>query len=490
LETRDGWFSGAGAFLLFTDLTFWVFFAVVGVLYVALPHRSQNRMLLVASYVFYGAWDWRFLSLILASTIVDYLVALKLESETHQLRRKVLLRLSLGTNLGILGIFKYLGFFADSFQALLLGIGYAADPVTLSIVLPVGISFYTFQTLGYSIDVYRRDIRPEPDFLNFALFVAFFPQLVAGPIERAKNLLPNIQQPRSLSWEAFRRGAVLCLLGLIKKVVIADGISPYVDSVFASSSPTQVDVVLAVWFFAIQIYCDFSGYTDIARGVAKALGFNLMRNFAQPYFAANPQEFWQRWHISLSTWLRDYLYFSLGGSHGTKRRTSTNLMATMVLGGLWHGAAWNFLAWGGYQGLILIIHRSFIGRKRGSGEGLKRNIFGWFLRVLRIAVFFQVVCYGWLLFRAESFAQIADMTGRIFGLVETSGGTSIAMPNFASLLGIGLLLIWDLAVERAGNVRFYRSWPLAARVTLYAGMIYFFAFGGATTSSAFIYFAF
>lgn len=476
--------------MLFTDLTFWAFLGVVGVLYVALPHKAQNRMLLVASYVFYGAWDWRFLSLILASTIVDYFVAMKMEEEPQQHRRKMLLGVSLATNLGILGVFKYLGFFADSFQALLQGIGYAADPFTLSIVLPVGISFYTFQTLGYSIDVYRREVRPEHDFLNFALFVAFFPQLVAGPIERAKNLLPNIQLPRTLTWDGLRRGVVLCLLGLIKKIVIADGLSPYVDSVFASSNPTQIDVILAIWFFAIQIYCDFSGYTDIARGIAKVLGFNLMRNFAQPYFAANPQEFWQRWHISLSTWLRDYLYISLGGNRGSKARTSRNLMMTMVLGGLWHGAAWNFLAWGGYQGLILVIHRSFSGRKQGSGEGLKRSFLGWIVRIVQIAVFFQIVCYGWLLFRAESFSQIIDMTGRVFGLIETSGGMSITLPNFASILGIGALVIWDLLNERAGNVRFYRAWPLAVRAGLYAGMIYFFAFGSSTTSSEFIYFAF
>lgn len=476
--------------MLFTDLTFWAFFAAVGVLYVTLPHKAQNRMLLVASYVFYGSWDWRFLSLILASTIVGYFVAQKMEAEPLQQRRKLLLGISLSANLGILGVFKYLGFFADSFQALLQGIGYSADPITLSIILPVGISFYTFQTLGYSIDVYRREIRPESDFLNFALFVAFFPQLVAGPIERAKNLLPNIQLPRTLSWDALRRGAVLCALGLIKKIVIADGISPYVDSVFASSDPTRIDVLLAVWFFAIQIYCDFSGYTDIARGVAKALGFNLMRNFAQPYFAANPQEFWQRWHISLSTWLRDYLYISLGGNRGGRLKRSRNLMATMLLGGLWHGAAWNFLAWGGYQGLLLVVHRGFAGRKPGSGEGEKRRFLAWVIRVLQVVIFFQFICFGWLLFRAESFGQITDLTGRIVGWIDTPAGRSISLPNFASILGIGVLLMWDLSVESSGNVKFYRSLPLVFRGALYAGMIYFFAFGSSTTSSEFIYFAF
>lgn len=336
--------------MLFTQLTFWVFFAIVAALYVLLPHKAQNRMLLVASYVFYGAWDWRFLSLILLSTGVDYVVGLKIGAEDHQARRKRLLAISLAVNLGMLGVFKYFGFFVSSFEALLAQFGYETDPFVLSIVLPVGISFYTFQTLSYTIDIYRRELEPSRDFLDFALFVAFFPQLVAGPIERARNLLPNIAAPRMLSWDALGRGAVLCLLGLIKKVVIADAIAPSVDAVYASPDPTRADVILATWLFAIQIYCDFSGYTDIARGVAKMLGFRLMRNFAQPYFAVDPQEFWRRWHISLSTWLRDYLYISLGGNRGGAWTTYRNLMATMALGGLWHGAAWNFVLWGIYQG--------------------------------------------------------------------------------------------------------------------------------------------
>ncbi|MDH5528867.1 MAG: MBOAT family protein, partial [Paracoccaceae bacterium] len=321
--------------MLFSELTFWAFFAIVMAAYLVLPHKAQNRMLLVASYVFYAAWDWRFLSLILLSTFVDYLVGLALAGTEDERRRKRLLWLSLGINLGMLAVFKYLGFFIDSFQAMLAGIGYEADPLILSIVLPVGISFYTFQTLSYTIDVYRRELKPTRDFLDFALFVAFFPQLVAGPIERAKNLLPNIEMPRVMSWENISRGAVLCLLGLIKKIVIADGLAPSVDAIYSSPDPSRLDILLATWFFAIQIYCDFSGYTDIARGVAKMLGFGLMRNFAQPYFAANPQEFWRRWHISLSTWLRDYLYISLGGNRGGRWSTYRNLMATMTLGGLW-----------------------------------------------------------------------------------------------------------------------------------------------------------
>jgi D-alanyl-lipoteichoic acid acyltransferase DltB (MBOAT superfamily) len=476
--------------VLFTELIFWVFFGAVGLAYVILPHRAQNRMLLVASYVFYGAWDWRFLSLILLSTVVDYLVGQRMAREIVQDRRRKLLWTSLGVNLGMLGVFKYFGFFADSFQAMLASVGYQADPITLAIVLPVGISFYTFQTLSYTIDIYRRELKPTQDFLDFALFVAFFPQLVAGPIERARNLLPNIERPRILTWENLGRGAVLCLLGLIKKVVIADGVAPSVDAVYASPDPSRLDIALATWLFAIQIYCDFSGYTDIARGVAKMLGFGLMRNFAQPYFAADPQEFWRRWHISLSTWLRDYLYISLGGNRGSRWHIYRNLMLTMALGGLWHGAAWNFVLWGLYQGGLLAVHRACAGRHGHTGEGARRGWLAWIWRLVAIVVFFQVVCYGWLLFRATSFEQIQEFTGRLLGILAAPDGRTMPLPPFASLLGMGMLLVWDILVERSGDVRFYARWPMLVRAGLYAGMIYLLAFGATTQTSAFIYFQF
>lgn len=476
--------------MLFSDLNFWAFFAVVGLLYVLLTHKAQNRMLLVASYVFYGAWDWRFLSLILLSTVVDYFIGQRMGAETVDARRRRLLHLSLAMNLGMLGIFKYLGFFVDSFQELLADVGYAADPIVLGIVLPVGISFYTFQTLSYTIDIHRRELEPTDDFFDFALFVAFFPQLVAGPIERAKNLLPNIAQPRVLSWDNLRRGAVLCLIGLIKKIVIADGLAPGVEAVYGGADPSRIDIILATWAFAIQIYCDFSGYTDIARGIAKMLGFGLMRNFAQPYFAADPQEFWRRWHISLSSWLRDYLYISLGGNRGGKWATYRNLMATMTLGGLWHGAAWNFALWGIYQGGMLAVHRAFAGPHKASGEGGRRGIIGWLGRVLAIALFFQAVCYGWLLFRSGSFGQIVDFTGKLTGLVAAPSDISMPLPPIATLLGVCFLLFWDGLVERAGNVRFYDHWPVWIRGMLYAAMIYLLAFGATTQTSAFIYFQF
>ena len=475
--------------MLFTELNFWAFFAITFAAYLMLPHRAQNWLLLVASYVFYGAWDWRFLSLILLSTVVDYVIGLAMASETADARRRRLLMVSLSLNLGMLGIFKYLGFFVASFQELLTRAGLEADPVILSIVLPVGISFYTFQTLSYTIDIYRRELEPTRNFRDFALFVAFFPQLVAGPIERAANLLPNIATPRLLTWENFGRGAVLCLLGLIKKIVIADAIAPSVDAVYSSPDPSRMDIVLATWLFAVQIYCDFSGYTDIARGVAKMMGFRLMRNFAQPYFATNPQEFWRRWHISLSTWLRDYLYIPLGGNRSGRWGTYRNLLLTMTLGGLWHGAAWNFVLWGLYQGGLLAAHRALAGPVQGA-EGVRRSPAAWVMRAAIISVFFQFVCYGWLLFRANSFGQIADFTARLTGLVPAPAAVSMPAPPVAAFLGMGFLLAWDILTERHGNVRFYALWPLTVRAALYACMIYLLAFGATTATSAFIYFQF
>ncbi|MEM6487662.1 MAG: MBOAT family O-acyltransferase [Pseudomonadota bacterium] len=477
--------------MLFSTTEFWLFFAGVFALVLVLPHKAQNRMLLGASYVFYGAWDWRFLSLILLSTVVDYLVGLALGREADPHRRRRLVTVSLCTNLGMLAVFKYLGFFAESFAELMAAVGLQAGPVTLQIVLPVGISFYTFQTLSYTIDVYRRKLPPEDSFWDFALFVAFFPQLVAGPIERATNLLPNITRPRAITAEGLGAGAVLCLLGLVKKVVVADGVAPSVDAVYASANPTGAEIAIATWLFAVQIYGDFSGYSDIARGVALMMGFRLMRNFAQPYFAADPQEFWRRWHISLSTWLRDYLYIALGGNRGGRWMTYRNLMATMALGGLWHGAAWNFVAWGVYQGGLLAAHRAIAGRHAETGEGARRSPWAWVRRGLWVALFFQIVCYGWLLFRAQSFDQIAAYTAALAAIAPWQfANAAVPMPPLAALAGIVALLAWDVMAERAGRDAWYLAWPAWCRAALYAALAYLLAAGATTQTSAFIYFQF
>ncbi|NLX14084.1 MAG: MBOAT family protein [Phycisphaerales bacterium] len=325
--------------MVFTSFTFVFFLAVVLPLYYALSHRWQNRFLLVASYVFYGAWDWRFLSLLAISTVVDYLVADRLHRTASMAGKRILLGISLCGNLGLLAFFKYFNFFLDSFNQLSASLGLGQCSWAIHIILPVGISFYTFQTMGYVIDVYRGRQEPARNFLDFALYVSYFPQLVAGPIERAGNLLPAIYRPRKVTPSQIGTGLQLILMGYLKKIAIADAVAPYVNDIFADPAhQSSVRLLLGLYLFAIQIYGDFSGYSDIARGVSRLLGIELMINFKQPYLSANITEFWRRWHISLSTWLRDYLYIPLGGNRKGTSNTYRNLMLTMLLGGLWHGA--------------------------------------------------------------------------------------------------------------------------------------------------------
>lgn len=396
--------------MLFNSLEFAVFFIIVYSLYLVLNHKWQNRMLLAASYVFYGAWNWKFLSLILISTILDYFCGIEIDRSSDIKRKKFFLLLSVCGNLFILGIFKYFNFFASSLQGLLGHFGFSVQPHFLHIILPVGISFYTFQTMSYTIDIYRNEMKPTSKFFDFALFVAFFPQLVAGPIERAKRLLPQILLPRKMTLDKFYEGSYLIFWGLFQKIFIADSLGArIVNPIFGSGSPYNgVEVLLASYAFAFQIFCDFAGYSNIARGLAKCMGFDIMINFRLPYIATNPREFWRRWHISLSTWLRDYLYIPLGGSRRGIFITYRNIAITMLLGGLWHGAAWTFILWGLYHGLLLIVHRliSPLLRKVPS----LKNIFMekiWFF--IRIAFFFNLICLGWLIFRAQSMAQFLQM---------------------------------------------------------------------------------
>ncbi len=344
--------------MLFNSLEFVVFFAVVLALYSVLNHPRQNALLLVASYVFYGAWDYRFLLLLIGTTLVDYAVGLAIDRRSDPAARRRILMFSIVANLGVLGVFKYFNFFADSLVEFAGLFGLSVSPVTLNIVLPVGISFYTFQSMAYTIDVYRGHLKPCRSLPDFALYVTFFPQLVAGPIERATHLLPQIYARRVMTAEKIGSGLSLIALGFFKKVVMADNLAPTVNEIFAKQGGyTAEEVLVGAIFFAFQIYGDFSGYTDIARGTSRVLGFELMDNFREPYFARSPSDFWQRWHISLSTWLRDYLYISLGGNRGGRLTTYRNLILTMLLGGLWHGAAWNFVWWGLYHGTLLVGYR-------------------------------------------------------------------------------------------------------------------------------------
>ena len=414
--------------MLFNSVIFFIFLAaVLPVFYFLKTQRHKTLWLLLASYVFYGYWDWRFCSLLLFSTVVDYYLGLKIYQTQEKKKRLLLLRLSLLANLGILGVFKYFNFFIDSFQEILGGFGYSGDYLHLNILLPVGISFYTFQTLSYTLDIYRGKLKPTHNFLSFALFVSFFPQLVAGPIERAKTLLPQLEKFVKPTKTQLNDGVALIVLGLFKKVMIGDTAGRYVDHIFSDLGIyPSVEILVALVLFSIQIYADFSGYSHIARGVAKLLGIELMKNFNQPYFARNITEFWHRWHISLSTWLRDYLYISLGGNRIGKSRMYGNLMLTMLLGGLWHGASWNFVIWGGLHGLFLAVHKWKMGDKKISTQVSRWPRFG---------NTFLLVTFTWLFFRATTFAQTQLFFSKMWHW-ETSAFTADYLKILFSFLAV------------------------------------------------------
>jgi D-alanyl-lipoteichoic acid acyltransferase DltB (MBOAT superfamily) len=400
--------------MLFNSIVFVAFMSVVFLVYPRLSLRRQNVFLLAASYVFYGYWDWRFNLLLLISTAVSFLAGKRIHASEEPKQRKLLLSVCVIMNLGILASFKYFNFFVESAAALLTTIGFQPHIPVLRVILPVGISFYTFQTMSYVIDVYRGNCRAEENIVNFALFVSFFPQLVAGPIERATNILPQLSKPRKVTTEKVLEGLNLVLLGYFKKVAIADTLGPMVESIFSTPGEASTGQLwTGVYAFTFQIYGDFSGYTDIARGISRMLGVELMENFNAPYLSRNITEFWRRWHISLSTWLRDYLYIPLGGNRAGKARTYRNLLITMLLAGLWHGAAWNFVLWGLLHGIYLAAHRMFL--KGGKVQvlppsGLIRRTADFF----RMVFTFHLVAVSWVLFRSNDLAGSWIYIRRLF----------------------------------------------------------------------------
>lgn len=431
--------------------------------------RAQNVLVVLASYVFYGWWDWRFLSLIFLSTVVDYLIGRGLSITRQKGKRKLLLLTSLVVNLGVLGYFKYFNFFIDNFHGAFQFFGADISTASLNIVLPVGISFYTFQTLSYSIDVYKGKFKPTRDFIAFAAFVSFFPQLVAGPIERATRLLPQFFAPRKFSYHQASEGSRQILLGLFKKTVIADNCAEYVNLIFNNHQQYGAStLILGAVFFSFQIYCDFSGYSDIAIGTARLFGFQLMQNFAFPYFSRDIAEFWRRWHISLSTWFRDYVYIPLGGSRGTMGTKVRNTFTVFALSGLWHGANWTFLIWG-------ILHALFFlplllaGNNRRNldvvGEGALIPAPADLLRVLGT---FSLVTLALIMFRAESLSHALSYISGFFDLsiLQIPRLLSVKMMLlFAFLLGL-LGLEW---LNRNGRhaLDFQRPWGRVSRYTLY-----------------------
>lgn len=423
--------------MIFNSVAFFVFLVIAFSSYWLSPHKVRPFLLVVLSYVFYGWWNWRFLSLIIISTLADYTIA-RMMANSESKTKKRLLGTSLTINLGILAFFKYFNFFIDSAESTLASLGFGVSGPALQIALPVGISFYTFQTLSYTFDVYRERIKPEKDLITFAAFVAYFPQLVAGPIERAQALLPQLQRKAVFPTAAVAKSAAaLIISGLFKKVVIGDAVAAIVETRFADpSAHGTISLWFGVYAFALQIYGDFAGYSSIARGVSRLFGIELIRNFEQPYLSKSITQFWRTWHISLSNWLHDYLYVSLGGNRKGNTRTYINLMATMVLGGLWHGASWNFVLWGTIHGLLLAGHR-LLGAYENRGMPAAPRL----RDVPAILLTFHLVAAAWVPFRAGTFSQTVDY---FTGLVTWSAGLPAFRIAFMVITLLATMVLLDL----------------------------------------------
>jgi D-alanyl-lipoteichoic acid acyltransferase DltB (MBOAT superfamily) len=474
--------------LLFNSVEYLLLFLpAVVLLHFAAPPRWRWAVLLAASCVFYGRWSIPYLGLVFASTLVAYLAALAIARAESRRAQRAALALCLASMLGVLFAFKYWGFFASSAEWVLARLGVEESFGALDVLLPVGISFYTFQAIGYVVDVYRG-LRPETHLGRFALFKLFFPQLVAGPIERANQLLPQLREERRFDAAQLADGLQLLLWGLFKKVVIADRLALYVDAVYGNVGEHHASTfVLATYAFAVQIYCDFSGYSDIAVGSARMLGIDLMRNFRRPYFATGAQDFWRRWHISLSSWLRDYLYIPLGGNRGGAVRTYANLFATMLLGGLWHGASWTFVVWGALHGGALALARSTQGARDGAWHASGAPV--WLRDAWRGLVTFQFVCLCWVFFRAGSIEDALGVLASLRGpwrapFLET-GVLSQALPGVLLLLAVQLFQAW------VGPVREHvRRLPLPVRWAGWYALLLGVVLLGVEGGSQFIYFQF
>ena len=494
--------------MLFNSLQFLLFFPVVAGLYFAWPRRWRWALLLVASYYFYMCWKPEYVLLILASTVVDYCSGLKMSEAPDKRSRRPWLLLSLSANLGLLFAFKYWNFFADSTRDLLGTLNIFADIPEFSALLPVGISFYTFQTLSYSIDIYRGQLKPERHFGRFALFVSFFPQLVAGPIERASRLLPQFRLEQNFDYERLSSGLRQMIWGMFKKVVVADRLAVYVDAVYSDPGAHQgLPLIAATYFFAFQIYCDFSGYSDIAIGAARVLGFDLMENFRRPYLARTLSDFWRRWHISLSTWFRDYVYIPLGGNRASTARWYGNLAVTFLVSGLWHGANWTFVAWGALHGgyLIFAIVTSAARERLFSSLGLPESSRS--RAALDIVVTFHLALVAWVFFRADSLGDALlvfqqSIEGLSFQLAPILGGDvraayqaaviAVGVPKSEFALGIlGLLFVAAVDfVQERGGLRLPQGSTRLLRFAWYDLLILLIILLGAFGQQQFIYFQF
>ena len=481
--------------MLFNSIHFAFFLPVVLILYWFLsnkPVKFQNILLLVASYFFYACWDWRFLFLLIFSTLLDYFTGIKMSDARNKSIKKFWFWLSISVNIGFLGVFKYYNFFAQSFAEAIANFGLHVNPWTLKVILPVGISFYTFHGLSYVIDIYKDRIKAEKNFIDYSLFVSFFPLLVAGPIERATHLLPQIKEKRTFEYAKAVDGLRQILWGLFKKVVIADYCAQYANEIFNhSASQSGASLTLGAIFFTFQIYGDFSGYSDIAIGTAKLFGIDLLRNFAFPYFSRDIAEFWRRWHMSLSTWFRDYLYIPLGGSKGSTWNKIRNVFIVFLVSGFWHGANWTFIAWGALNAIYflpLLLTKNNRSHLNIVAEG---NLLPSIRELGYMLVTFGLTVFAWIFFRAENMGHALQIISGIL----TNLGSFFLLSTYTGYETIGILLVLFLGIEWVGREQqfaiasFGLNCPRPLRYLFYYGIL-FLIFWYGDQEQQFIYFQF
>ena len=486
--------------MVFNSFDFLIFYPIVLLLYFALPKKLSWIMLLAASYYFYISWNVDLIYLIVGTTLISWVSAMLIERTQKKTVKKLFLVLTLVTSLGVLFFYKYFNFLSDSVTDTLKLFGVGADPFHLDLILPVGISFYTFQTLSYVIDVYRGEVKTERNFFFYALYVSFFPQLVAGPIERPNNLIPQLHERHRPTWDNTREGLRMMLIGFFKKVVVADLLAAYVNAVYNdAANATGLGVLVATVLFAVQIYCDFAGYTDIAIGCARIMGIRLMQNFDRPYISQSIQEFWRRWHISLSTWFKDYIYFPLGGSRCARWKNLRNIMIVFTVSGLWHGAAWTFVIWGALHGLYQVIGKLLKPWREKALEAMGIDSQTKIMQFVRRAGTFTLVCFAWIFFRANSMADAMVLIGKLFtdwGLTESYWrATFDHMGLTLTTAGISALSVYVMNRMDATQLRLSREGDGAVPVFRYAYVVWAVALAwllllAGDGASAFIYFQF
>lgn len=483
--------------MLFNSLEFLIFLVIVFALYWMLPAKKtafRNVLLLVSSYIFYGRWDWRFLILIAFSSAVDFGVGYFMNKQDKERNRKLLLYLSLAVNLGLLGLYKYYDFFISEFNDMLGQFGMQTSTSSLNLILPVGISFYTFQSMSYSIDVYRRKLEPSKDILQFFTYVSFFPQLVAGPIERAKNLLPQFKTEKRFDYDLAVSGIYQMIWGFFKKIVIADNCALLVNDIFnqdAYASSSSATLALGAVLFAFQIYGDFSGYSDIAIGIAKLFGINLMKNFDYPYFSRDIAEFWRKWHISLSRWFQDYVYIPLGGSRGGKLFTLRNVFIIFVVSGFWHGANWTYIMWGFFNALLFVPLYVFNLNRSNLGHAAQGRLLPSIKELGLILLTFFFTCIAWVFFRADTLSRAWEYLGNAFSNFSTQGDAFIA-DNALNLKIAGVMILFLLIIEWCNRDKEYGmefNSRITKKIISYTSLILIF-FYGKFDYQEFIYFQF